>query len=139
MGKGSIEIITGRERRRRWSCEEKLRIVAESKEPGARVTEVAARHDLYPGLLFAWRRQERDGVLVAPPPATFMPVRMLSSETAADAENGHAANGPRSTPGTKTSLGPEMVEITLANGCQLRFDQRIDARTLRRIVGVLRG
>ena len=27
----------------------------------------------------------------------------------------------------------------LANGCQLRFDQRIDARTLRRIVGVLRG
>lgn len=139
MGKGSIEIITGRERRRRWSSEEKLRIVAESKEAGARVTEVAARHDLYPGLLFAWRRQERDGVLVAPPAATFMPVRMLSSEAAVDPGDGHAADGPRSMPGTKTSLRLEMIEITLANGCQLRFDQRIDARALRRIVGVLRG
>jgi hypothetical protein len=31
------------------------------------------------------------------------------------------------------------IEITLANGCRLRVDQRIDVRTLRRIVGVLRG
>jgi hypothetical protein len=30
--------------------------------------------------LFTWRRQVRDGLLVAPPPATFVPVRMLPSE-----------------------------------------------------------
>lgn len=43
MGNGSVEIITGRERRRRWSLEDKLRIVAETHEPGARVTEVAGK------------------------------------------------------------------------------------------------
>ncbi len=51
-----IEVITGRERRRRWSIEEKLRIVGETFEPGASVGQVAARHEVYPGLLFTWRR-----------------------------------------------------------------------------------
>jgi transposase len=74
---GAIEIITGRERRWRWSVEGKLRIVAETNEPGARVTEVAARHGVYPGLLVTWRRQVRDGVLVAAQPAAVVPVRML--------------------------------------------------------------
>ncbi len=45
---GTVEIITGKERRRRWSTEEKLRIVAEAQEPGAPVTDVAARHEVYP-------------------------------------------------------------------------------------------
>jgi transposase len=60
MSDGQIEILTGRERRRRWSAEDKLRIVAETEEPGACVKQVAARHDVYPGLLFTWRRQVRE-------------------------------------------------------------------------------
>jgi transposase len=47
---GAVEIITGRERRRRWSIEQKLRVVAETHEPGARISAVAARH----GLCEAW-------------------------------------------------------------------------------------
>jgi len=39
----SVEIITGRERRRRWSIEEKLRIVAESNEAGSRPVNHAFR------------------------------------------------------------------------------------------------
>lgn len=31
---GVVEIITGRERRRRWSQQDKVRIVAETNEPG---------------------------------------------------------------------------------------------------------
>ena len=61
---GMVEIITGKERRRRWSIEEKLRIVSEVEEPGARIAEVAARHEVYPSLLFNWRRQVREGRLV---------------------------------------------------------------------------
>ena len=57
MSDERIEIVTGRERRRRWRVEEKLRIVAATYEPGARVKQVAASHDIYPGLLFTWRRQ----------------------------------------------------------------------------------
>jgi transposase len=48
MLNGTIEIIDGKERRRRWGLTEKLRIVAESHEPGATVRSVAARHDVYP-------------------------------------------------------------------------------------------
>ena len=57
MLNGTVEIIGGRERRRRWGLEEKLRIVVETQEPGACIREVAARHDVYPSLLHNWRRQ----------------------------------------------------------------------------------
>ena len=139
MSGGTIEIITGRERRRRWSIEEKLRIVAETEEAGARVTEVAARHGVYPGLLFTWRRQARDGVLAAPAATAFMPVRMLATEAAVDPETRHPTHGERSTPTGVPHLRDATIEITLANGCRLRVDQQIDVRALRRIVGVLRG
>ena len=39
-----IELITGAERRRKWSAEEKSEIVAESLAEGAVVSEVARRH-----------------------------------------------------------------------------------------------
>ena len=60
---GVVEIITGRERRRRWSTEEKRRIVKESTEPGAVMRAVAARNGICESLLHAWRRQIRDGTL----------------------------------------------------------------------------
>jgi len=41
-----MEIITGVERRRRWRCEEKLRIVAEVERPGASFADVARRHEV---------------------------------------------------------------------------------------------
>jgi transposase len=139
VSSGTIEIITGRERRRRWSIEEKLRIVAETEHAGARVTEVAARHGVYPGLVFTWRRQVRDGLLVAPPVATFMPVRMLATQTAADPETRDPAHSEGTPPVAAPRLREETIEITLANGCRLRVDPQIDVRALRRIVGVLRG
>ena len=43
-----IELLTGPGRRRRWSAEEKERIIAESLAPGARVSEVARRWELSP-------------------------------------------------------------------------------------------
>ena len=39
-----IEVITGQRRRRQWTAEEKPRIVAESFEKGANISEVARRH-----------------------------------------------------------------------------------------------
>jgi transposase-like protein len=52
-----IEVITGQSRRRRWTKEEKARIVAESLEAGANISEVARRNGVARGLLTAWRRQ----------------------------------------------------------------------------------
>jgi len=55
-----MEIIPGVERRRRWRCEEKLRIVAEVERPGASFNDVARRHEVSRGLLWTWRRQVVD-------------------------------------------------------------------------------
>jgi transposase len=76
---GVVEIITGRERRRQWSTADKLRIVAETHEPGVRVCDVAARHVLCQSLVFAWRRQVREGLLANPGMPVFTPVRMLET------------------------------------------------------------
>ncbi|MGX1350499.1 transposase-like protein [Bradyrhizobium elkanii] len=52
-----IEVITGQRRRRQWTAEEKARIVAESFEEGANISEVARRHGVVRGLLTVWRRK----------------------------------------------------------------------------------
>lgn len=69
------EIITV-ERRRRWSDLDKARIVAETFEPDAGVSEVARQHGLHGSQLFAWRKLVRDGSLRVPTSsaATFAPV-----------------------------------------------------------------
>lgn len=51
-----IEVITGVARQRRWSAEQKLRIIEESLEPGESVSSVARRHGVAPNLLYRWRR-----------------------------------------------------------------------------------
>ena len=56
-----FEVITGPERRRRWSAEQKRAIVAESRTPGAVVTEIARRADICPGQIYRWRREVRVG------------------------------------------------------------------------------
>lgn len=136
MASRTVEIITGRERRRRWSIEEKLRIVAETQEPGARISDVAARHEVYPSLLFNWRRQVREGLLSAPLPARFVPV----SVARADADGRTAVDVlPAAKRGSAASRQAGCIEISLPNGCRLRVDQQVDAGALRRIVGALRG
>ena len=52
-----VELITGQHRRRRWTAKEKARIVAESFEEGANISEVTRRHGVVRGLLTVWRRQ----------------------------------------------------------------------------------
>ena len=53
----TVEVITSVERRRRWSREAKLRIVAESARAHRTVSQVARAHDIAPGQLFTWRRE----------------------------------------------------------------------------------
>jgi transposase len=66
-----VEVLTGPERRRRWSAEQKRAIVAASLAPGAVVTEIARRAGICPGQIYRWRREIRVGsgfaqVLIAP-------------------------------------------------------------------------
>jgi transposase len=55
-----VEIFRG-QARRRWSEEDKRRLVAETIGPGATVHGVARRHGVSPSQLFAWRKLYRVG------------------------------------------------------------------------------
>ena len=128
MPNGPIEIISSRERRRRWSLEEKLRLVAETHEPGATIRAVAARHDVYPNLLRNWRRQVREGYLAAPPPARFLPLCVAGSPMATAAP-----------PVITQRLAADRIEITFPDGTRLQVGSDVNLTALRRIVTVLRG
>ena len=75
-----VEVLTGPGRRRRWSADEKARIVAETLVPGARVSEVARRWQICSQQVFGWRRAMRQDVVSVPrelpTPATpgFVPI-----------------------------------------------------------------
>jgi transposase len=80
-----MEIRSGVGRRRRWSDEEKGRIVAESYGPSAVVSEVARRHEISPQHLFVWRKAARDGRLALPADEAtmFVPVVMATQKPVA--------------------------------------------------------
>jgi transposase len=50
-----VEIITGVARRRRFTTEQKLAVVAETMQPGMSISYVAGRRGLLPSLVFRWR------------------------------------------------------------------------------------
>jgi transposase len=77
-----VEVLHGPERRRRWSAEEKARIVAESFEPDTVVSSVARRHGLHRNQLYAWRRELQDGEFrAAASGVTFAPIVLTDTST----------------------------------------------------------
>jgi transposase len=60
-----MEVLTGPERRRRWSADAKLAMVRETFEPGKTVSMVARLHGINPNQLFQWRKLHQDGGLSA--------------------------------------------------------------------------
>src|ERR1700692_1333152 len=65
-----VEVLTGPTRRRRWSAEDKARIVAETLAPGACVSEVARRWQVSSQQVFGWRRAARRDLSTAPATTT---------------------------------------------------------------------
>jgi transposase len=56
-----VEVITGVARRRRFTTEQKLAVVAETMQPGMSISYVARRHGLSPSLVFRWRQLMSEG------------------------------------------------------------------------------
>ena len=123
-------MVTSAERRRRWSVQEKLRLVAESSRAEGGIAEVAGRADVHPSLLQRWRREARDGTLVPDRlvAGSFVPIAMGGVE---------GSSVPPLTAAVASGPGRGLVEIDLPNGCRLRVAHDIPAASLRRILGVL--
>ena len=56
-----VEIISGTHRRRRFTAEEKVRLVEQTLQPGMTVSAVARLHGVSPSLLFQWRHRMSEG------------------------------------------------------------------------------
>jgi transposase len=116
-----LEVITGVGRRRRWSDEDKARIVAESLDPATTSSAVARRYGLHASQLFVWRQQLQRNASAAETirGPGFVPV-LLAEDGAASAEN---------LGRMEIALGPVVV----------RVGTDVDAAALRRVLEVVRG
>jgi len=121
-----IEVITGMERRRRWSIDEKLAIIAESYATPISISDVARRHGLNRNQLFQWRRQFRDGDLGGGGDAGFVPVVGDSW--------GALADSPDVLPASASGV----IEIVIG-AVMVRMPLAVDGASLRRVLGVVRS
>jgi transposase len=105
--RGRVEIQVGVGRRRRWSAAVKGRIVGESFETGAVVSEVARRHGISPQHLFAWRKAARAGLrnLQADEAPLFIPV-------VTPGPDGAAATGVNGSGGITIEIGSVVVRAS---------------------------
>ena len=125
--------VLGIERRRRWSKDEKARIVEETLMPEAVVSEVARRHGVAQSLLFTWRRLARMAGPAKRDGSILLPVEIDATARPAGSESARAShpatNGRRAKPG--------LIEIEFGSRSRVRVDNDVDADALRRVLSVL--
>jgi transposase len=123
----AVEVITPVERRRRWSRDEKLRIVAESSRPGRTASQVAREHGIAPGQLFIWRRQLlAEAIAHGVGSDGFVPVEIANEHSAA------------ALPGS-VRAGERPIEIRLPNGIVIGVSTAVEVEPLRRVFAALAG
>jgi transposase len=128
-----VEVLGGVERRR-WSSDEKMRILEETLVPGTKVSEVARRNGISASLVFTWRRQARVSGPSAIAPR-FATVRIAGPEAVAGISKPSSDEPPQSRLATSGRSG--LIEISLGGGRRVRVDANVDAAALARVLDVL--
>ncbi len=119
-----VEILTGVERQRRWSTEQKLLILQEAFGVDGTVSDVARRHDVLPQQIYAWRKKFSPPKLNSPKIASFIPVSLVGgSESSNDSSK---RSGVR--------LKCKDVEIVLRNGRLLKIAAEMDLEVLSSLI-----
>src|SRR6202158_5096054 len=107
-----VEVLGGVERRRRWSRDDKMRIIEETLAPGAGATESARRHGIAASLVFTWRRRARLATVASAGPR-LVPVQVAAAESVRSIET------PAAIPARKRR---GVVEIGAGGGTRVRGD-----------------
>lgn len=129
MTKHPIEVITSVERRRRWTHEDKARLVAACFEPDAVISEIARAAGIHVSQLFRWRKELCQSDKLAKQATTTL-VPVIVSEAAQ----------PASTEAPMTSRRKRSgVTIELGRGRRIRVDSDIDTDALGRILDCVLG
>jgi transposase len=125
--------VLGIERRRRWSSDEKARLVEETLA-GAVVSEVAQRHGVAQSLLFTWRRLARTAAQPSERNRSILlPVEIDAPAPPLVSE----ATRPLRPPSNGRRPKPGVIEIELGSGNRVRVDADVEADARRRVLGVL--
>ena len=136
-----IEVITGRERRRRWTAEQKREIPAESLQPGTSPVMVARRYGISSGLLYTWRQQLLCGALgaVIDTKQRFVRVDVVAGLRHLEAATPAAVeSAPPAAPLTSPAAEPDgRIEIMLSGGAKVRVDAQVNEDALRRVLAAL--
>ena len=127
-----VEVLGGLERRRRWSQDDKVRIVEETLAPGAKVSEVARRNGVAASVVFTWRRQARTVERVGP---CFAPVQIAAAVTGEDNAKPQSEDDRRMRSLSTARNG--LIEIDLGNRRRIRVDAQVDPEALARVLDVL--
>jgi transposase len=126
--------------RRRWTLDEKHRIVAESYRAPRIVSATARRHGLTPSQLFTWRRLESQGRLTADEdePA-FVPAVVTSTPPTSAWRSGSEClpAGPEALSSPSGAVARGVMEIVLAAGCRVIVDKDVNGAALARVIAVL--
>ena len=131
-----LEVITGTGGRRRFSDDDKARIVEETLVAGAVVSEVARRHGLTPQQLFTWRRQMRSAVAVGSEAAlSFVPAVV---EPSAPASPPRPSRGKRLKHSRRRRDGVGLIELEI-NGVAVRVGRGAETKTVAAVIRALKA
>lgn len=111
-----FEVITGPMGRRRWSVDDRARILDETLVPGAVVSEVARRHGLTPQQVFTWRRAARKSGEMVPAfvPAVVAPEAVVVAAPLAGLPR--AKRRARQRRAAAIEIAVAGVKVTIENG-----------------------
>ena len=126
-----VEILTGLERRRSWSDEEKLAILSEVATGEGTIAEVARRHDILAPQIYAWRRKFRRAAGTVEPATApvFLPVTVVPTAEAVEARGREITGKDKTSPCRSTS-----VEIRCKGGRVLKVDAGLAPSVLQALV-----
>lgn len=118
-----FEVINGAGGRRQWSVD-KARIIAETLEPNAIISEVARRYSLRPQQVFAWRREARkQAASVQQDSTAFVPAVVAAPTTEPTAQR---PGRPRKQ---KAVRDAGVIELEI-DGIAMRVRRGADAKTV---------
>ena len=120
------------ERRRRWSSEEKLRIVRETLRPGAVASVVADQHGIGTGLLYTWRKQMLTAAMTG-----FAAVEVTPEPQAPLLDGPSFPHVPAQVPDHGSAAMDAAAEIDLPDGTQVRVGNGASAALLRELFAAL--
>ncbi len=129
-----LEVFTGAGRRRKWSDEDKTRIVAEIVTSGDSVCAVARRHGLSPQQLFGWRRQLRE---TAAGHSVAEDVQFVPAVVDVGAQS-PALSRRRQAPRCKSKPDIGTIEVEV-DGVTIRVGRGADANMIAAIVQALKA